>query len=130
MPQVFLISLLTFYAINMDAQNKIQFVYEIKLIEQFQHKSRWTDKEQQIQKAHLVYLDSLTKAGTIEMAGIQSQGLSEHKGIVLLNVKDYEEAKDIALNDPSVKEGMMTVSIYSFTTYFKKQRRFICKRIY
>lgn len=117
----FLFSLLTFYSINMNAQNKIQFIYEIKLFEQFQHKSRWTDKEHQIQKEHLAYLDSLTKAGTIEMAGIQSQGLSEHKGIILLNVKDYEEAKAIAMNDPSVKDGMMTVSIFSFTTYFKKQ---------
>ena len=104
----------------MNAQNKIQFVYEIKLFEQFQHKSRWTDKEQQIQKEHLAYLDSLTKVGTIEMAGIQNQGLAEHKGIVLLNVKDYEEARNIAINDPSVKEGMMTVNIYSFTTYFKR----------
>lgn len=105
----------------MNAQNNIQFVYEIKLFEQFQHKSRWTDKEHQIQKEHLAYLDSLTKAGTIEMAGIQSQGLSDHKGIILLNVKDYEEARAIAINDPSVKDGMMTVSIFSFTTYFKKQ---------
>ena len=121
MYRLFLISLLTLSSIIMNAQNKTQFVYEIKLFEQFQHKSRWTDKEQQIQKEHLAYLDSLTKAGTIEMAGIQSQGLAEHKGIVLLNVKDYEDARNIATNDPSVKEGMMTVSIYSFTTYFKRQ---------
>lgn len=119
MVKQFLFSIITFCSIHMDTQTKVQFVYEIKLFEQVQHKSRWSEKENQIQKDHLAYLDSLTKAGTIEMAGIQSQGLADHKGIVLLNVKDYEEAKSIAMNDPSVKQGMMAVSVYPFTTYFK-----------
>jgi uncharacterized protein YciI len=121
MKKIFLLSLLILYSINMSAQPKDQFVYEITLFEQFKHRSRWTEKEEQIQKEHLAYLDSLTKAGIIEMAGIQSQGLAEHKGFILLNVQNYEEAKSIALNDPSVKEGMMTVRIYPFTTYFKNK---------
>lgn len=103
----------------MSAQNSIQFIYELKIIEQFQHKSRWSEKEHQIYQEHFDYLDALTKSGNIEIAGIQSQGLQEHKGIILLNVKDYEEAKSIAINDPAVRDGMMTASIYPFTTYFK-----------
>lgn len=120
MTKLYITLFLTFNTTLMNAQDKVQFIYEITLFEQFQHKSRWTEKEHQIQKEHLAYLDSLTKTGTIEMAGIQSQGLAEHKGIILLNVKDYEEANAVAANDPSVKDGMMTVSIYSFTTYFKR----------
>ena len=119
MLKILLVSLLTFYSISMNAQNKVHIIYEIKRFEQFQHKSRWTEKEGHVQKEHLAYLDSLTKAGTIEMAGIQSHGSAEHKGVVLLNVQNHEEAKNIPLNDPSVKEGMMTVSTYSFTTHFK-----------
>lgn len=107
--------------IQMEDHTKNQFIYEIKLFEQFKHKSKWQEKEHQTQKQHLDYLDSLTKEGVIEIAGIQSQGLTEQKGVILLTVKNYEEAHQIAMNDPSVKEGMMTVSIYSFTTYFKKK---------
>ena len=50
-------------------------------------------KKNKIHKEHLAYWDSLTKAGTIELARIQSQGQAEHKGIILLNVKNYEEEK-------------------------------------
>ncbi|CCG53607.1 Hypothetical protein precursor [Flavobacterium indicum GPTSA100-9 = DSM 17447] len=123
MNKTFALTISILSSLTMNAQNKIQFVYEIKLYEQFQHKSRWSEKEHQIQEKHLVYLDSLSKAGTIEMAGIQNQGFADHKGIILLNVNDFEEAKSIALNDPSVKEGMMTMSIYTFTTYYKSNKK-------
>lgn len=59
-----------------------------------------------------MYLDSLTIKGTIEIAEIQNQRLFNHKEIIILNVNNYDDTKNIAMNDPSVKKGMINAIIY------------------
>ncbi|RNC86420.1 MAG: hypothetical protein ED556_09015 [Winogradskyella sp.] len=103
---------------TMEAQKRETFLYDLELIEKFKTKSQWTDKEHEIQKAHVNYLDSLTNSRKIFLAGIKEQGLKHHTGLVILNVSNYEEAFKIVQNDPSIKTGMMVGHIKKINIYF------------
>ena len=103
----------------MSAQVQQTFLYEITLFDQFKHKSMWTEREHHIQKEHIAYLDSLTKNGISQLAGIIDQDLENHTGIIILKTDSYDMAKEIAANDPSVKKGMMSVRLRPIHIYFK-----------
>ena len=105
----------------MPAQAQQTFLYEINLYDQYKHKSMWTERERNIQKEHIAYLDSLTQNGHLELAGIVDQGLENHSGLIILRATDYNQALQIATKDPSVKNGMMSVRLRPFHIYFKKR---------
>lgn len=111
--------LLLFMAHHLSAQMEKTFIYEITLLDQFKHRALWTAREHRIQNQHLDYLDSLTQSGTLQMAGIIDQGLEAQTGLIILKTNDYDEANSIALKDPSVAEGMMTVRLRPLNIYFK-----------
>lgn len=56
------------------------------------------------------------------MAGIIEQGLENHEGFILLNTTSFEEAYEIAQNDPSIKKGMMSVRLRPVNIYFKEEK--------
>ena len=114
-----LFSLITLSSVQMNAQNQKTFLYEITLFDQFKHPSMWTEREHNIQTQHIAYLDSLSKSGALQIAGIMDQGLENHTGLIILETDDYETAKTIASNDPSVKKGMMSVRLKPIHIYFK-----------
>ena len=88
---------------------------------EFKHQSSWSKTEHEIQKKHIEYLATLTKSGSLQLAGITNQGLEDHTGFIILTTESYEEANSIAQNDPSVKEGMMSVKLNPVNIYFKKE---------
>ena len=104
------------------SQAQKTFMYEITLFEQFKNPANWSEKEKNIQQQHVIYLDSLTKNGRIEIAGIADLSLENQTGIIILSVENYEQAEEVVLNDPSVKEGMMHARIKPINIYFRKER--------
>ena len=113
--------LLILISLNTMAQVQQTFIYEITLYERFRHQSSWSETEHEIQKKHIEYLAALTKSGSLQLAGITSQGLEDHTGFIILTTESYEKANSIAQNDPSVKEGMMSVKLKPVNIYFKKE---------
>ena len=103
------------------AHGQASFLYEITLLEQYQHRSLWSEREQNIQAQHIAYLDSLSQAGQLEMAGIVDLGLEGQQGLIILKVRNYEEARQIVRSDPSIKEGMMSARIRPITIYFRRK---------
>ncbi|MCF6270800.1 MAG: YciI family protein [Melioribacteraceae bacterium] len=114
--------ILLFITTNIMAQKQKTFIYEITLFEQFRNSINWSEKEKNIQQEHIVYLDSLTKNGKIEIAGIVDQSLENQTGIIILSVDNYEQAKEIVLNDPSIKKGMMSARLKPINIYFRKEQ--------
>ena len=104
----------------MSAQAQQTFLYEINLLDPFRHRSTWSDREHQIQNEHIAYLDSLTKGGQLEIAGIIDQGLENHTGLIILTTDSYEAARQIVAEDPSVKKGMMSARLRPVHIYFRK----------
>ena len=78
-------------------------------------------QEKKTQQDHLSYLTRLTESGKLEIGGIIDQNLGNQLGIIILNVDTYEQANEIVLNDPSVKEGMMSGRIRPLNIYFKNK---------
>lgn len=104
------------------AQVQKTFIYEIKLYEQYKSAANWGENERKIQQEHIAYLDSLTQSGVLQLAGIKAPSLEAHQGFIILNTDNFEEAYTIAQNDPSIKKGMMRVSLYPLHIYFKGKR--------
>ncbi|MBK9936327.1 MAG: hypothetical protein IPP05_19960 [Cytophagaceae bacterium] len=63
----------------------------------------------------------LQKSGSLQIAGIIDQDLENHTGIIILTTNNYMKTK-VALNKPSVKEGMMSVVIRPINIYFKTEK--------
>ena len=103
------------------AQKQSTFLYELTLFEPYKHRALWTDREREIQQAHVNYLDALEAAGALIVAGIIDQNLENHTGFVVLTTDSYEEAFDIVQNDPSIKEGMMSANLRPFNIYFRSE---------
>ena len=112
----------TLFISTMSLQAQHTFIYELRLFERFRHRSQWSQKEHAIQQEHVAYLDSLTKAGKLQLAGIIDQGLENHTGFVILTTDSYEEALEISQHDPSIKQGMMTAHLLSINIYFRKEQ--------
>lgn len=114
--------IITLLSINNMAQAQKTFMYEITLFEQFRNPINWSEKEKNIQKEHISYLDSLTRNGKIAIAGIVDQSLENQTGLIILSVDNYEQAEEILLNDPSIKKGMMSARLKPINIYFRKEQ--------
>lgn len=66
---------------------------------------------QTIQKGHIGHLDSLYKAGKLDIAGPLGDD-GEIRGICVYNVANIEEAKKLAELDPAVRSGRLIVEIH------------------
>ena len=53
----FFLFILSLTTISMSAQIQQTFLYEITLFDRYKHKSMWTEREHNIQKEHIAYLD-------------------------------------------------------------------------
>jgi len=78
----------------------------------------WTEADEKIMGEHFEYLKKLLAAGELVLAG---PSLNEDKpfGLVILKCSSLEKAKEIMVNDPSVKSGVQKemISILAKTLF-------------
>ncbi len=91
---------------------KKQFVYFLRLIPRLQNSENWSDKEEEIVDRHFTKLQQLLSEEKLILAGRTL--VNDPTGIVILEVDSEEEAKDLMENDPAVKEGIMTATLYPY----------------
>jgi uncharacterized protein YciI len=74
------------------------------------------DKEaEDIQKAHLAYMDSLHQQGKLLVAGPFTDD-TDWRGIVIYRVKTIADAQALAAGDPAVKAGRLTLEAHPWMT--------------
>lgn len=93
---------------------KMQFLYQLKLIPHLLDEANWTDKENEIVSRHFATLQSHQKEGKLILAGRTLTMDPDGFGIVILEVDSEDEAKHIMDNDPAVKEGIMTAKLFPY----------------
>ncbi|MGE6486755.1 YciI family protein [Paenisporosarcina sp. NPDC076898] len=93
---------------------KLQFLYQLKLIPSLLEETNWTDYENNIVQKHFEELQRLQKIGTLILAGRTLDMDSSGFGIVILEVNSEEEARTLMENDPAVKEGIMTATLFPY----------------
>lgn len=93
---------------------KIQFLYQLKLIPTLLDESNWTDKENNIVQHHFDVLQSWQQEGKLILAGRTLIMDTSGFGIVILEVDSEEEAIKLMESDPAVKEGIMTATLFPY----------------
>ena len=93
---------------------KLQFLYQLKLIPTLLDESNWTDKENNIVQHHFEVLQSWQQQGKLILAGRTLMMDSSGFGIVILEVDSEEEAINLMESDPAIKEGIMTATLFPY----------------
>lgn len=98
---------------------KLQFLYQLKLIPSLLDQDSWTEKENSIVQRHFEVLQSLQEEGKLLLAGRTLN--FDPMGIVILEVDTEEEAIDLMNNDPAVKEGLMEAQLFPYRVALYKK---------
>ncbi len=88
----------------------MQFIYFIR-----PHKENFaetmTEEEGNIMGTHFMYLQDLLEKGKLILAGPETNGKF---GICIIETESEDEAKEIMMNDPAVKSGIVTPELFPY----------------
>ncbi len=88
----------------------MQFIYFIR-----PHKENFaetmTEEEGNIMGTHFLYLQEMLAKGKLILAGPETTGKF---GIAIIEAGSEDEAKEIMMNDPAVKSGIVTQELYPY----------------
>ena len=93
---------------------KLQFLYQLRLIPSLLSEGNWTERENDIVARHFEGLKKAEQKGTVILAGRTLNMDSDGFGIVIFEVDSEEEAQLFMNTDPAVKEGIMTASLFPY----------------
>lgn len=93
---------------------KLQFLYQLKLIPSLLNEQNWTEKENAIVQHHFEVLQKLQQEGTLLLAGRTLNMDPTGFGLVILEVDSEEEAITLMKNDPAVKKGIMEATLFPY----------------
>ena len=91
-----------------------QFLYRIRPTRPDMLASGPTEREQRIVQAHFAYLESLTAAGVVLMAGRTTTEDAQAFGLVVFQVESAEDAERLMRDDPAVRDGVMAAELFPF----------------
>lgn len=92
---------------------KKEFIYVLKPVERLLREG-FTELDNKIIKEHFEYLQNLLIEEKLVIAGKTDGFNSNTFGIVILKTFSEEEAKELMINDPVVKEKIMEGSLYPY----------------
>jgi len=99
---------------------KLQFLYQLKLIPSLLDQASWTDKENSIVQHHFEILQNLQDEGKKLFLAGRTLNM-DPMGIVILEVDTEEEAVELMNNDPAVKEGIMEAQLFPYRVALYKK---------
>lgn len=98
---------------------KLQFLYQLKLVPSLVDQACWTEKENSIVQHHFEVLQNLQEEGKLLLAGRTLN--TDPMGFVILEVDTEEEAVELMNNDPAVKEGIMEAQLFPYRVALYKK---------
>src|SRR5207244_1022938 len=91
-----------------------QFLYRIQPVRHDMLANGSTEIESRVVSEHFNYLKQLTSDGVVILAGRTQNTDNSSFGIVLFNAGTVEEAREIMLNDPSVKNKVVRAELFPY----------------
>ncbi len=91
-----------------------QFLIRLQPVPRLVKAENWTDKDNQIVADHFLRLQQLLADGTLILAGRTLNEGETMFGIVILEAESEEEARRLMNEDPAVKKGVMTASLFPY----------------
>jgi uncharacterized protein len=90
------------------------FLYKIQPIRPEMLIDGSTTEEEEIIELHFAYLQRLTKAGIVLLAGRTLNTDPSSFGIIIFKAASEQDARQIMHNDPAVKRHVMRADLYPF----------------
>jgi len=91
----------------------MQFIYVLRLIPRLINEEAWTEEDNKIVEEHFSYLQKYQKSGKLILAGRTTLDDEDNFGLVIIKSSEVE-ANDMMHNDPAVKKGIMTATLYPY----------------
>lgn len=93
-----------------------QFLYRIQPVRHDMLTKGANEVESHIISEHFNYLKRLAEGGVVILAGRTQTTDYSSFGIVLLRAETIEEAREVMLNDPAVKNNVFRAELYPYKT--------------
>ncbi|MGC4231750.1 MAG: YciI family protein [Niabella sp.] len=88
--------------------------YQFVILKTGQRKINNKDSVQQLFSGHMQNINRLVKEGKLIIAGPFGKNDKQYRGLFIFKVKDKEEAQNLLITDPAVKEGLLAYEIYEW----------------
>jgi len=75
-----------------------------------------TIEEDEIIDQHFAYMEELTQKGVVVLVGRTLNTDETSFGLTIFEAEDATAAREIMDNDPAIKSGMMTATLFPFRT--------------
>ncbi|HMR84123.1 MAG TPA: YciI family protein [Niabella sp.] len=89
-------------------------MYQFVILKTGQRKINNTDSVQQLFSGHMQNINRLVKEGKLVVAGPFGKNDKQYRGLFIFKVKDKQEAQNLLITDPAVKEGLLAYEIYEW----------------
>jgi uncharacterized protein YciI len=97
-----------------DVTDAALFLYKIQPVRPEMLSVGPTPEEEQAVSEHFAYLENLTEAGVVLLAGRTLNTDHSSFGIVILTARSEQAARDIMLNDPAISQRVMRAELYPY----------------
>ncbi len=91
-----------------------EFLYKLQLVRGDMLRTGPTAAEQAAVAEHFAYLQGLHKQGTIILVGRTMTTDDNTMGLAVFRAESEDAARQIMNDDPAVKKGIMTATLYPF----------------
>ena len=91
-----------------------QWIYVLKLTRLEMLTEGSTPEEEEIVSRHFAYLSDLTEKGVMILMGRTQNNDESTFGIAIFEAEDEAAARAIMENDPAVKNGVMSATLYPY----------------
>ena len=92
-----------------------QFLYLLKLTPKYFDEKNIDDEAMKTVQIHFKRLQDMLEEGKLIFAGRAEVQNDRTFGIVVFDAKSFEDAEQIANDDPAVKAGIMSVEVFPFS---------------
>lgn len=104
-------------------QKKQQYAIMLKLVPRLLDDANWTEADNKAVSAHFLRLKGLTEKGTVILAGRTLNSDASQFGLVIVEVENEQEAREIMDGDPAVASGVMTASLFPYSVALMRSER-------
>lgn len=89
-------------------------MYILAILKTGTNKTEDKEKLNELFKGHMENINRLAEEGKLVVAGPLKKNDKNYRGIFILNVKNKEEANELLLSDPAIKEKLFEVEIFEW----------------
>jgi uncharacterized protein len=101
---------------------KMQFLYQLKLIPRLLEEKNWTEEDNVIVAEHFDRLQMLTEKKIVILAGRTLNMDEEGFGIVIFEANNHSEAISFMNEDPAIAKGIMTGKLFPYKVALMQNR--------